>query len=137
MQSTGKRRSCRVRTLIVDDSAPIAHLITGLLEGHGLCEVVGMADNGQEAIEIVAALRPDLVIMDVQMPKMNGIDATRIIKSRPGAPHVVVITFDHRKAYEDAAYGAGADGFCSKEDIAEQLPPLLRKLFPPSSKNKA
>ena len=70
-----------IRVLIVDDSAAVRDGLTSILEAGGEIEVVGVATNGAEAIESVAQLAPDVVLMDAQMPVLDGIDATRAIKA--------------------------------------------------------
>ena len=70
-----------IRVLIVDDSAAVRDGLTSILEAGGEIEVVGVTTNGAEAIESVAQLAPDVVLMDAQMPVLDGIDATRAIKA--------------------------------------------------------
>src|SRR5438105_3576362 len=81
-------------------------------------------------LEQVAMLNPDLVLMDLAMPGMNGLETTRQIKARPAAPRVVIMTLYDVAEYRAAARDATADGFIAKSSIRSQLLPLLASLFP-------
>ena len=81
------------------------------------------------ALEQVASLRPDLVLADVQMPGMDGLEATRRIKTQPGAPRVIVFTIHDTGCYRDAAKGAGADLFIPKGKLGVLLAPAILSLF--------
>lgn len=91
--------------------------------------VVGVARNGAQAVSLAGVLRPDLVLMDLHMPEMNGLEATRHLKARPNAPRVILVTLDDSRNRREAARKAGADGFVPKLDLYEQLPATLRTLF--------
>jgi two-component system cell cycle sensor histidine kinase/response regulator CckA len=92
-------------------------------------EVVGWASSGIDALEQVPLLRPDLVLMDLTMPGMNGLETTRRLKAQPFRPAVVILTVHQSEEFCIAAEAAGADSFISKSHLAEQLPPFLRTLF--------
>ena len=81
-----------VKVLVVDDHAILRDGIRSLLESQEDVEVVGEAGDGIEALEFTAKLHPDIVLMDISMPKMNGLEATRLIKER--FPHVKVLIFN-------------------------------------------
>ncbi|HMN27072.1 MAG TPA: response regulator transcription factor [Caldilineaceae bacterium] len=107
------------RVLIVDDQ-PAAR--QGLKAVLALCpgvQVIGEATNGQQALQSVDALRPDVVLMDIQMPIMNGLDATRLIKGHWPATKVVVLTAYASMRVE--ALAAGADRFIFKGETLEAL----------------
>ena len=91
--------------------------------------MVGVANNGSQVLTLAATLRLDLVLTDLNMPEMNGLDATRCIKAQPNAPRVIVLTAEDAPQLRDLAQNAGADGFVPKADLLEQLPLLLRNLF--------
>ncbi|MDQ1129776.1 response regulator transcription factor [Microbacterium sp. SORGH_AS_0888] len=115
------------RVLLVDDHAMMRAGFRAILDSVSDIEVVGEASTGREALERTAALRPDVVCMDVQMPDMDGLEATRRIVADPEATAsvVVVTTFD-RDDYLFAALAAGASGFLLKNAGPEQLIAAVR-----------
>ena len=119
-----------LRILLVDDSAEFLESAARLLMLHQDLAIVGRAASGSSALEQVAALSPDLVLMDLAMPGMNGLEATRQIKAQPAAPCVVIMTLYDVAEYRAAARAALADGFIAKSSIRSQLLPLLASLFP-------
>lgn len=106
----------RVRVALVDDEALMRSGIRLVLEGDPRIEVVVEAVDGREAIEAVALAKPDVVLMDIRMPVMNGIDAVRVLRSTPGAGHipVVMLTAFDTDTYILDALRAGAVGFLLK-----------------------
>ena len=96
--------------------------------------MVGRARSGEEAITAIESLGPDLVLMDHVMPGMRGIEATRAIKTRPGAPRIIVLTSHDRADLRAAAEAAGADGFLSKLDFASAVTAMQPPPPPDSSK---
>ncbi len=124
-----------VRTLLVDDSQFMREYLSILLRREGGFELVGTATDGREALGCVTALKPDLVLMDVNMPCLDGIEATRSIKQsgrQSGyAPAIVIVTSEDTLACRSRAEKAGANGFVSKtEDLRAQLKSTLENLFP-------
>ena len=128
MQPDRPAHRTRIRTLLVDDSALVRDGLLRYLKGGGLVTVVGVAANGREALDKLETLKPDLVIMDIHMPEMNGLEATRRIKARPNPPRVLVVSTEAGPAIR-AALEAGADGFCDKQDLPEQLNGQIQGLF--------
>ncbi len=120
-----------VRTLLVDDSAEFLGAAVRFLATDPQIEIVGRALSAREAIEKVARLQPDLVLMDVAMPEMNGFAATRQIKDRPNPPRVIVLTLYDNDEYRAQARAAGADGFVAKSEFGTQLLPLIHTLYQP------
>ncbi len=123
----------RVRTLLADDSPFMRVLLTRLIEESGF-ELVGTAVDGRQAVQSVAALKPDLVLMDVDMPCLDGLEATRSIKEsgkQSGyAPVIVIVTSEDTLECRSQAEDVGADGFVSKaEDLRGQLKSTLNNLF--------
>ncbi len=103
-----------VRVLIVDDQLPFreaSRMVVDLTDGF---EVVGEATDGEQAIELAEQLKPDLVLMDVQMPVMDGIEATRRIMELVDPPHVLVMSTHESGNFEQPAQRAGAIGFLPK-----------------------
>lgn len=118
-----------MRTLLVDDSLAFLDSAARFLKGDQRLEIVGRALSGREALEQIPILRPDLVLMDLAMPEMNGLEATRLIKRQPNAPCVVILTLNDSHEYRMAAAAVGADGFVTKSEFAIELLPLIDSLF--------
>ncbi|CAL9296417.1 MULTISPECIES: response regulator transcription factor [unclassified Streptomyces] len=110
-----------IRVLVVDDQMMVREGFSVLLNAMPDMEVVGEAVNGREAVAQVAALRPDVVLMDIRMPEMNGIDATREIVAADGDAKVLVLTTFDLDEYVYQALRAGASGFLLKDASARQL----------------
>lgn len=121
----------QLRVIVVDDSPEFVNSALRCLAFDPVIEVVGCASSGKEALSLVQDLSPDLVLMDLAMPEMNGLEATRQIKSMPEPPRVVILTLYDDPAYRDAAVEVGADGFVTKADWTQQMPHTLGALFGP------
>lgn len=109
----------RVRVLITDDQQPTRQGLIALLSFAPLIEIVGEAVNGQEAVRMAGEHHPDVVIMDVKMPVMDGFQATRLIKAR--WPEIRVIALSIYPAYRTELFKAGADAFLLKGCTAKTL----------------
>ena len=107
-----------VQVLIVDDQLPFREASRMVVEMTDGFEVVGEAQNGPEAIELVSELKPDLVLMDVQMPGIDGIETTRRISALPDAPAVIVMSTHESGDYVGMAVAAGAIGFVPKSQFS-------------------
>lgn len=110
-----------IRVLVVDDNPLFAEAVASLLESDARIEVIGCATNGAEAVDFARKLTPDLVLMDIRMPVMDGIEATsRIVSERP---HVQVLALTGHGADEEieCALGAGAVGWMAKDDLGTHL----------------
>ena len=123
-----------IRILLVDDSIHFIESARRFLSEELGVSVVGSALSGLEAVEKVAQLNPDLVLMDVSMPGMDGLEATQQIKARPKPPVVFILTLYDTPKYRDAAHRAGADGFIPKADFGEKLLPLIYSIFPKTAR---
>jgi DNA-binding NarL/FixJ family response regulator len=99
------------------------------LERHPEVEIVGQARSGKEALEQVTQVQPDVVLLDMAMPDMNGVDVTRHLKGQPEAPYIVIVTLHDAPHYRTAAAAAGADSFISKADFGTEVGPLLNALL--------
>ena len=109
-------------TVLIVDDQPLQRLgFRMLLESTPGFEVVGEAAHGADAVRQVAALRPDVVLMDVRMPGMDGIEATRRIVANGGRSRVLVLTTFDLDEYAHAALRAGASGFLLKDALPEEL----------------
>ncbi len=110
-----------VRILLVDDHSVVRQGLRTLLEGHAEWEVVGEASDGIEALEKVDALQPDVVVLDVTMPRMNGIEACRIIAQNAPSREVLFVTQHDAPQMMSAALEAGARGYVVKSNLARDL----------------
>lgn len=106
-----------VRVLLVDDSAEFAESARAVLAADDRIEVVGVAGDGAEALDLAEQLRPDLVLMDIEMPRVNGVDATRAIRDRCPASQVVMLTGRRERDDEVGSGEAGAVGFLHKDQL--------------------
>jgi len=107
-----------VQVLIVDDQVPFREASRMVVEMTDGFEVAGEAENGQSAISLVSELNPDLVLIDVQMPGIDGIETTRQISALPDAPAVIVMSTHESGDYVDMAVAAGAVGFIPKSQFS-------------------
>jgi DNA-binding NarL/FixJ family response regulator len=115
-----------IRLLLVDDQALFRQGLRGLLQLEDDFEIVGEAENGQQAIELVAQLQPDVVLMDIRMPVCNGVEATRAIhQSYPWVRILVLTTFDEDE-YVWPSLQAGALGYLLKSTSAKQVAAAVR-----------
>ncbi|MFF0741739.1 response regulator [Streptomyces sp. NPDC004111] len=116
-----------IRVMIADDQMMVRQGFGVLLNAEPDIEVVGQAVNGRDAVERAAELDPDVVLMDIRMPELGGIDATRILMERPGNRlKVLVLTTFDLDEYVYEALRAGASGFLLKDASAEELARAVR-----------
>jgi DNA-binding NarL/FixJ family response regulator len=115
-----------VRVVIADDQGMVRSGFTTLLNSEPDIEVIGEAVNGQEAIARAAQLRPDVLLMDVRMPVLDGLQATREITAMPGAPKVLILTTFDLDDYVYQALRWGASGFLLKDASAQELADAVR-----------
>ncbi len=115
-------------TLLVDDSASFLESAMRFLANDERVDVVGLALSGDEALDRVEKLRPELVLMDLAMPGLNGLDVTRRLKAGPNPPMVVILTLHDTLEYRVAAAEVQADGFITKSDFGDKLLPMLEHL---------
>ncbi len=118
-----------IRILLADDRALFRQAIASLVAMQDDMVVVGQAENGLEAVEQAHALRPDLVVMDIEMPVMNGVEATRHIREQLPSIKIVVLTVSDDDDYLFDAIRFGADGYLLKDLSPEQLYDLLRAVM--------
>ena len=116
------------KVLVVDDQALLRTAFSSLIDAEDDLEVVGAAADGREAVQIAARLRPDVVVMDVRMPVMDGIEATRQITSDqgPSGARVLILTTFDLDEYVFEALRAGASGFALKSRPLEELLTAIR-----------
>jgi DNA-binding NarL/FixJ family response regulator len=110
-----------IRVVVADDQALVRAGFAKLLEAEHDLRIVAQAADGLEAIEAVLRTRPDVVLMDIRMPRLDGIEATRRIRAREHAPRVIMLTTFDLDEYVYDALKAGASGFLLKDAPPEQL----------------
>ena len=116
-----------IRVLLVDDQALFREGLDTLLSVHKDIQVIGQASNGQAAVDLALKLRPDVILMDMQMPILNGVGATRRLKgSLPDCRIIVLTTFDDKETIFDALR-AGAVGYLLKDVGSAQLAESIRR----------
>ena len=114
--------------LLVDDDPLVRSALALMLGGERDIEVVGEASDGHEGLRLARDLAPDVVLMDIRMPRLDGLEATRALHSRPDPPRVIVLTtFDADEHVVDAL-ASGADGFLLKDTPPPQIVDAIRKV---------
>jgi two-component system nitrate/nitrite response regulator NarL len=116
------------RVIVAEDDETFLDALEAVLDADGRFAVVGRARNGREAVELVAQLKPDLVVMDIEMPVMDGIEATRILRQRlPGLPVIAISGHDYEERVLEIR-AAGADDYVRKARLEEELPTVAASL---------
>jgi DNA-binding NarL/FixJ family response regulator len=121
-----------LRVLVVDDHEVVRRSICQLLASQADIKVICEAANGQEAVLRAREHRPDLVLMDVTMPTMNGLEAARIIKREFPSIQVLMVSQHDPQQFMREAFAVGASGYVTKSAVGHDLIPQLRKLQYPS-----
>jgi DNA-binding NarL/FixJ family response regulator len=117
-----------IRVLIVDDEVPFTEMVRALLEVEQGIEVVGAAADGKQAVKLALQLAPDVIVMDISMPVMDGLDATREIREQDPTANVLILTGSLNTAEVDRARTVGAAGYLTKDRIAGELVAEIRNL---------
>ena len=110
-----------LRVLIADDHRLFAEALEAILDADDRIEVVGQASDGSEAVKLARRLGPDLVLMDVSMPVLDGFEATREIRAERADTRVLMLTGSNSRADVDRSREAGASGYVTKDRIASEL----------------
>jgi DNA-binding NarL/FixJ family response regulator len=111
----------KLRVLVADDHAVVRQGLRAILDADSGLQVVGEAADGQEAIAQAEALRPDLIVLDISMPRMNGADATRLLRERVPTAKIVVLTVHDEAPYVRELLRAGASGYVLKKSVQTEL----------------
>ena len=118
----------KIRILLVDDNITFLNMDASFLSDRDNLVVVGTAQNGDEALSQTANLRPDVVLLDVNMPGLNGIETTPHLRQiLPGAG-ILMLSFQNSETYKEAALVAGADDFIPKDTLAFALIPAIERV---------
>jgi len=123
--------------LIVDDHAVVRRGLRTLLSSRPDWQICGEASDGVEAIEAAKALRPDVVLMDISMPRMNGIEAARVLRSELPGCKVIIISQNDPLVARRQAQEVDAAAFVAKSDLSQQLLPTLARILAPRERNRA
>ena len=116
-----QRRRKQVRVLIADDHSLFAEALEAILSADERIEVVGRAPDGGQAVELARKLKPDVVLMDVSMPVLDGFEATREIRDAAERVRVLMLTGSNSRADVDRSRDVGASGYVTKDRIASEL----------------
>lgn len=117
------------RVLIVDDHEIFRRGLRALLEPSTEWQICGEAVDGVDAVDQCKCLKPDIVVLDVSMPRLNGLEAARLIRKENPEPQIVIITQHDSPQIRSAALDAGAGAFVTKSAVGSELVTALRKLI--------
>ena len=118
-----------IRVLVADDHSLVRRSVRALLKKAPDIEVVGEARDGHEAVDLVKALKPDLVIMDISMPKMDGIAATARIQIDRQGSEVIILSMHSNPNLVQQALSSGAKGYLLKRTVSAELLPAVRQVL--------
>jgi DNA-binding NarL/FixJ family response regulator len=117
-----------IKVFLADDHAVVRDGMTALLEAEQDIQVVGSASNGQQAVQKIKQIQPDVVVMDIAMPKLNGIDATRQISESCPAVKVIMLSMHDSSEHIYQALKAGAKGYLLKESAGKEVAIAVREV---------
>ena len=117
----------RKKALVVDDSETILHAICSLLEHHDVVEITGRAESGTHAIDAALDLKPDLVVMDADMPGMSGLRTALLLSQMAPATEVILMSMDTSPRFRAACAGCGAKAVIYKPRFLRELSALLQR----------
>jgi len=117
-----------VKTLIADDDARFRQRVKELLASEPDLEIIGEATDGYDVVCKARELQPDLVLMDVRMPQMSGLDAARQLKAEMPQLKIIILTLYELEEYQEAAKASGVDRFIVKQSMLDDLMPAIRSI---------
>ena len=115
------KRKKRIRVLIADDHSLFAAALQAILGADSRFEVVAIAKNGRQAVDFASSLKPDVVLMDIAMPVLDGFEATQELRKRSPGTSVLMLTGSNARIDVDKARTSGAAGYVTKDRIASEL----------------
>ncbi|HEX7285310.1 MAG TPA: response regulator transcription factor [Candidatus Angelobacter sp.] len=118
-----------VRIVVIDDSPVFLRSLCSLLQEQELGHVVGTAESAEDAFELVERVRPDLVLIDFQMPGMNGLDAIPLLRLRQPETKVILVTMHDSPQLREASVECGAHGFISKSQLNHDLSGVVARVL--------
>jgi DNA-binding NarL/FixJ family response regulator len=122
--------SRQIRVLIADDHRLFAEALEAILAADERIEVVGRARDGEEAVAMAVSTRPDVILMDIAMPRIDGVEATRRIRKKRRSASVLMLTGSNSRSDVSRAREAGAAAYVTKDRIASQLIAAIVELVP-------
>jgi len=120
--------SC-IKILVVDDNSFMREAVTGLLNGEDGFEVCAQADSGHEAVQLTDQLNPDVIVMDLSMPEMDGIEATILIRQSQPDAKIVALSMHDNELMRNRMHAAGAAAYINKDALSEELIQAIRRFF--------
>ena len=118
-----------VSILLVDDHPEFRHILRQILRTESDLDVAAEADDGEAAVELVQQKQPAVVLMDVAMPRLDGLEATKRIKTLQPDTKVLVLTVHSEAVYREKARASGADAFLRKQEVVTKLVPTIRQVI--------
>jgi DNA-binding NarL/FixJ family response regulator len=122
-----------VRVLLVDDNKSFLETLTRYVGTFPAVNIVGNAASGEEAVRLCKKLNPDLVLMDIKMPGLNGFETARLLKSLDNAPRILLLSFNDDPEYRVESIKSGADGYLAKSEISSGLLRQISSIFQTNS----
>jgi len=121
-----------VRILIVDDHEIFRRGLRSLLESRADWEVCGEATDGQDAVEKAKQIQPDVIVLDITMPRLNGLDATALLRKQVPAAKIVILSQHQPALMKQVALTAGADAYVTKSEVSRELMAAIDGLLAPT-----
>ena len=118
-----------ITVLLAEDHTIVREGLRALLEESGEFEVVGQAKDGYVALQLAEQLSPDVVVMDISMPNLNGLEATSRLRHLSPAPRVIILSQYRREEYVVQSLVAGAKGYVLKDSVVDELAEAIRTVF--------
>ncbi len=128
LRATCVKPKSRITVLLADDQKDIRKALRKILDAESDMQVVGEAANGKQAVEMARKLRPAVVVMDIAMPKLNGLEATRLIRQDLPATKVLICSVHSEEAYVERAMEVGAAGYINKLTFADNVVAAVREV---------